>query len=100
MNKYKNNLDITEGKEFTELDFGSIPQKLCDVYDGIQSEIVNTTRFDENSDLSRTYLGKPDKTRNDKLMVEEPFPISKHGYTLGRHIGWNRVSTTIRHRCK
>ena len=29
-----------------------------DRYEGITSEILNTTRFDENSDLSTTYLGK------------------------------------------
>ena len=45
---------------------------------------MSTTRFDENSDLSTTYLGKPDKTRNDKLKPEELFPISEHGYTLGK----------------
>ena len=54
INKYKNNPETKEEKEFTELDFGSMPQKLheeyLDVYEGIQSEIVNTTRFDENSD--------------------------------------------------
>ena len=42
-----------------------MPQILCeeylDVYEGIQSEIVNTTRFDENSDLSTTYLGSMTK---------------------------------------
>ena len=39
-----------------------MPHRLCneylDVYEGIQSEIVNTTRFDENSDLSTAYLGR------------------------------------------
>ena len=59
-------------------------EEYLDVYEGIQSEIVNTTRFDENSDLSNTYLGKSDKTRNDKLMAEESFPISEHGYMLGK----------------
>ena len=29
-------------------------------------------------------MGKSDKTRNDKLKAEESFPISEHGYTLGR----------------
>ena len=75
-------------REITELDFGMTPQILCeeylDVYEGIQSEIVSTTRFDENYDLSATYLGMSDKTRNDKLKVEESFPISEHGYTLGK----------------
>ena len=59
-------------------------KEYLDVYGGIQSKIVNTTRFDENSDLSTTYLGKSDKTRNDKLRVEESSPISEHGYTSGR----------------
>ena len=88
LNKYKNNPETKEEKEFTELDFGSTPHKLheeyLDVYEGIQSEIVNTVRFDENSDLSTTYLGKSDKARNDKLKVEDSFPISEHGYTLGK----------------
>ena len=51
-----------------ELDFGVMPKILSeeylDVYEGIQSEIVSTTRFGENSDLSMTYVGKSDKMRN------------------------------------
>ena len=86
VNKYKNSLETKEEREITELDFGIMPKILCDeyldVYDGIQSEIVNTTSFDENSDLSTTYLDKSDKTRNDKLKVEESFPISEQRYTL------------------
>ena len=61
-NKYRGNLETKEEREFMELDFGSMPHKLCeeylDVYESIQSEVVNTTRFDENSDLSTTYLGQ------------------------------------------
>ena len=83
MNEYRSNPKTKEEKEFLELDFGSMPHKLCedylDVYEGIQSEIVNTTRFDENSDLNMTYLGRPDKTRYDKLKAEESFSISEHG---------------------
>ena len=67
MNKYKNKLKIKEEKEPLQLDFGSTPLKLCeeylDVYEGIQSEIVNTMRFNENSDLSMTYLSRSDKAR-------------------------------------
>ena len=59
-------------------------KEYLDVYERIQLEIVSTTRFDENSDLSTTYLDKSDKTWNDKLKVEESFPISEHGYTLGK----------------
>ena len=88
VNKHKNGSEIKEEREITELGFGVTPKILCkeylDVYEGIQSEIVSTTRFDENSDLSMTYLGKSDKMRNDKLKAEESFPISEHGYTLGK----------------
>ena len=55
-----------------------------DIYEGIHSEIVSSSRFDENSDISTTYLGKVDKENQHKLKAEESFPISEHGYTLGR----------------
>ena len=87
MNKYKHKPNA-EDREFRELDFGTTPQKMCeeymDIYEGIQSEIVSATRFDENSDLSTTYLGRIDKWNKNKLRAEESFPISDHGYTSGR----------------
>ena len=59
------------------------------MYEGIQSEILSTTIFDENSDLSTTYLGKIDKSKNNKIKVEESFPISKQGYTVGKLLEQN-----------
>ena len=87
VNRYKVKSD-TE-REFKELDFGSFPQKLqeeyLDVYEAIQSDIVSSSRFDENSDISTRYLGRIENTENqDKLKAEESFPISENGYTLGR----------------
>ena len=88
MKNYRSNSEAKEEKEFMESDFGSMSHKLhkeyLDVYEGIQSEIVNTTRFDENSDLSMTYLGRWNKARNDKSKAEESCPIPEHGYTLGK----------------
>ena len=59
INKSKNNLEINEAKDIVELDFGPtlniLKEQYLDVYEGLQSEIVNNTRFDENSDLSTTY---------------------------------------------
>ena len=56
-----------------------------DVYEGIQSDVVSSSRFDENSDISTTYLGKIEyKEGQDKLKAEKSFPISENGYTLGR----------------
>ena len=78
----------TDDREFKELDFGAMPQRLqeeyMDIYDGIHSEIVSSNRFDENSDLSTTYLRRLDKENQHKLKAEESFPISEHGYTSGR----------------
>ena len=52
------------------------------MYEGIWSDIVNTTRFDENSDVSTTYLGRVNITRVNKIRVGERFPISEQGYTI------------------
>ena len=87
VNRYKMKPD--EGKEFREVDFGTILGNLqdeyLDVYEGIQSDIVSSSRFDENSDISTTYLGRIEhRESQDKLKAEESFPISENGYTLGR----------------
>ena len=78
-----------ERKGFREVDFGTIPENLqeeyLDVYEGIQSDIVSSGRFDENSDISTTYLGRIEhRESQDKSKAEESFPISENGYTLGR----------------
>ena len=52
------------------------------VYEGIHSDIISSNRFDENSDISTTYLGKTENNK-DKLKAEESFPILENGYTLG-----------------
>ena len=50
---------------------------------GVKSEVLSTTKFDENSDLSSTYLDRIDMSRLDKIK-EEKFPISEEGYTVGK----------------
>ena len=69
---WKNHSD--EKEDMIEVDFGLtlniLKEEHVDVYKGIQSEIVNTTRFDENSNLSTTSLGKSDRSKNDKLKAE------------------------------
>ena len=77
-----------EERDMLELDLGYTPDKVkeeyLDVFEGIQSEILSTTRFDENSDWSTIYLGKADKSKNNKIKGEESFPISEQGYTMGK----------------
>ena len=86
VNKYRNSLGVKEERDMTELDFGATPnilkEEYLDIYEGIQSEILYTTRFVKNSDLRTTYLRKSDRSKNDKIKAEESFLISEQGYTL------------------
>ena len=88
VNNYGENLCITEERDLVELDFGPtrdiLKEDYVDLYKGVQSKILNTTRFDKNLDLSTTYLGKSDRSKNDKIKSEESFPISEQGYMLGK----------------
>ena len=79
------------GKEEGErliIDFGESPKvlrdKYMDVYEEIYAEVVMTNRFDENVDLSTTYLGKIGMRREDVMKAEESFPISEQGFVMGR----------------
>ena len=54
------------------------------MYEGIQSEVISTTRFDENSDLNTTYLGRIDITRASTVKTEEKIPILEQGYMIGK----------------
>ena len=87
--KYKRNIKSEEEQsQKLDLDFGDTLEKLrrkyLDVYEGIQSEILSTSRFDENSDLSTTHLGGVDMINDSKIKVEESFPIPEQGYTMGK----------------
>ena len=87
--KYKRKSNIeSEERQMLELDFGDRPENLKeeypDVYKRIQSEILNIKRFDENLDLSTTYLERVDTTKTSKFKDKYPFLISEHGYTMGK----------------
>ena len=70
------------------IDFGESPNvlkaKYMDVYEYVFAEVVTTNRFDENVNLSTTYLGKIDMKREDTMQVEESFPISEQGFVIGK----------------
>ena len=50
-----------------DMDFNDNPDLLktnyLDMYEGVQADVVYSTRFDESSDLSTTYLGRTTVTR-------------------------------------
>ena len=61
------------------MNFGDSLNKLKEeylyMYDRMRSEVLCFTQFDENTDLSTTYLVRIDLTRLDQIKVEEKFPI-------------------------
>ena len=77
-----------EGGEWLNIDFGEsleiMRNRYMDVYDEIYAEVVMTSRFDENLDLSTTYLGRIDMKREEVMKAEESFPISEQGFVMGR----------------
>ena len=51
------------------------------MYKGIYAEVIHLNKFNECSDLSTTYLGKTDMTKETRIKTEKKFPISGQGYT-------------------
>ena len=76
----------TDGRErlISEVDFINtsdiLKEEYLDRYEEVKSEVLSTTRFDENSDLSMTYIGKASINKENKITAEEKFPISEQGY--------------------
>ena len=56
-----------------------LTEEYLDRNEGVKSEILNTTRFDKNLDLSMTNLSRSDMVMDHKMVVEERFPISEKG---------------------
>ena len=70
------------------MNFGKSPEKLksdyLDKYEGVYAEVISTDRFDEDTDLSTTYLGQVDMARDIEVKAEESFPITARGYIKGQ----------------
>ena len=73
-----------EGGEKIDIDFGESPEvmknRYMDIYDEVYAEVVTRSRFDENVDLSTTYLGRINMQGEEMLKAEESFPISEQGF--------------------
>ena len=72
----------------TNLNFGNSPENLkseyLDMYKVGYAEVISTDKFDEDTDISTTYLGQVDMTRNTEVIAEENFPMTARGYTRGQ----------------
>ena len=77
-----------EQGEKIDIDFGESPRimkdRYMDMYDEVYAEVVTTSRFDENADLSMTYLGRNNMQREEILKAEESFPILEQGFVKGK----------------
>ena len=77
-----------EERETLDIDFGLYPDitkaRYLDIYEDIYAEMVYASKFDENSDLSTTYLGQTNMTRSTRIKAEERFPITGQGFASGK----------------
>ena len=77
-----------EERKTLDIDFGLYPDvtkaRYLDVYEDIYAEIVHVNKFNENSDLSMTYLGQIGMMRDTKVKAEERFPITGQGFASGK----------------
>ena len=81
---YRQEIDLyreLQKKELLNADvnFGTISDRLkaeyLDVY-GVYAKVISTDKFDEDTDLSMTYLGHINMTRSTEVKVEENFSIT------------------------
>ena len=76
-----------EESETFDIDFGISPETLktnyLDLYEDVFADMIYTNRFDENSDLSTTYLGQTKMTKGMKIKAQEKYPITGQGFTSG-----------------
>ena len=90
---YRQNKDLYKELKEKELlnasvNFGGSPEKLkadyLYVYEAVYAEVISTDRFNEGTNLSTTYLGQVNMTRDTEVKAEKSFPITARGYTTGQ----------------
>ena len=91
-NSLKIDEDLTADIIFEE---DRIRDAYFDKYNGIHAEISQATKFDESTDLSTTYLGRTDMTKEYVIRAEERFPIFGQGNTNGKLLDQTDCSILI-----
>ena len=90
---YRQNRDLykslnNEQTVKTNLNFGNSPENLkseyLDMYKGVNAEVIRTDKLDEDTDISTTYIGQVDMTRDTEVKAEENFPMTARGSTRGQ----------------
>ena len=82
-----------------DIDFGECPNVLKEnIWMCMRmffAEVVTTNRFDENVDLSTTYLGNIGMKREDIMKAEESFPLSEQGFVMGRILNGDKCQILL-----
>ena len=77
-----------EERETLDIDFGLYPDvtksRYLDIYEGVYAEILYANKFNENLNLSMTYLGQRGMMRDTNIKAEEKFPITGQGFASGK----------------
>ena len=66
-----------------------------DQYDSISNRLHDTKSFQDNRDISTTYLGKENITREDEFLPELSFPINVKSHTEGKIVGGNKLDMLL-----
>ena len=79
----------------SNLNFGKSLEKLkadyLDVYKGVYMEVISTDRFDEDTDLSTTYLGQVDMTRDTEVKGRRKLSHDSKRLHQGTTARWCRL---------
>ena len=88
-----------EQGEKIDIDFGESPRimkdRYMDMYDEVYAEVVATHRFDENVDLSMTYLGRNNMQRERNVKGRREFSNLRTRICKRKVEEWQRVSNTF-----
>ena len=71
-----------------------------DVYEDVFAEVVTTNRFDENVNLSTTYLGKIDMKRERYNEGRGKFSNLRARFCYRKSIKWGGMSDITEYRCE
>ena len=61
------------------------------MYEGMYTEVISTNRFDEDTNLSTTYLGQVDMARDTEVKAEESFAHDSKMLYQGTIVRWYRL---------
>ena len=81
--------------EATSLPNTPIVKDYLDQYDSISNRLHDTKSFQDNRDISTTYLGKENITREDEFLPELSFPINVKSHTEGKIVGGNKLGMLL-----